>query len=166
MFLLCSIVAGMKTIFLILYNIRSAHNVGSIMRTADAFGVSKMFLIGHTPAPLDRFGKVQKDIAKVALGAELTVAWEQYATITPLIKKLKKEGVEILALEQSKKSVDYKSVKTKKQTALILGSEVEGIPESVLKHCDRIIEISMRGSKESLNVSVATGVALARLTEV
>ncbi len=154
-----------KSLTLVLDNIRSAHNVGAIFRTADAAGVEKIYLIGTTPAPIDRFGRTRPDIQKTALGAEKSVAWEHVSNTEPFLKQLKKEGVTILALEQHEKSKDYKKIKLKGATALIVGNEVEGIPESILKKADHIIEIPMRGKKESLNVSVATGIALFRLLD-
>lgn len=150
----------MKEIVLILDNIRSSHNVGSIFRTADAAGVSKIYLIGTTPTPLDRFSRLRRDVAKVSLGAEKTMAWEYFKTISPLISKLKKEKFEVVALEQDTKSVNYKKFKSKNKIAIIVGNEVSGISKSVLKKCDTIIEIPMKGEKESLNVSVAVGVVL------
>ena len=152
-----------KKVVLILDYIRSTHNVGSIFRTAECAGVSKIYLVGVTPDPIDRFGRVRKDIANVALGTETTVPWEHVEDLGRLIKKIKKEGFEIVALEQDEKSVDYKKFKTKLPLALVLGEEVSGIKKEILKLCDNIIEIPMAGEKESLNVSVAAGVALFRL---
>ncbi len=151
---------------LVLLDIRSAHNVGAIFRTADAAGISKIYLVGITPAPLDRFGRMRADVAKAALGAEKSVAWESVKTIAPLLKRLKKEGYEIIAIEQSPSSVDYKKVRAVGQTVFVLGNEVKGLPRSVLKNCDTVAEIPMRGEKESLNVSVAAGIALFRILNV
>ena len=148
---------------LILLNIRSTHNVGAIFRTADAVGISKIYLVGITPAPLDRFGRVRQDIAKASLGAEKTVAWEARAQLAPLLTKLKKEGYTIIAIEQADSSIDYKKVHPKGKTVFILGNEVTGIPESILKKCDIVAEIPMAGMKESLNVSVSAGIALFRM---
>ncbi len=146
--------------FLILYNIRSVHNVGSIFRTADGAGVEKLHLIGMTPTPIDRFGRARKDLAKVALGAEASVSWEYHKTISPLMQKLRKEGVGIVAVEQDPSSINYKKFAPYGSVAYIVGNEVDGIPKSILKKCDYIIEIPMQGKKESLNVSVATGIIL------
>lgn len=153
-------------VFLVLHNIRSVYNVGSIFRTADAAGVSKIYLTGYTPAPLDRFGRPRKDIAKVALGAEKTVPWEHVPNIKPLLKKFKKEKTTIVAIEQSKNSINYKTFKPTNGAALILGNEVGGIEKTILKECDHVLEIPMRGKKESLNVSVATGVVLFRILNI
>ena len=148
---------------LILHNIRSNHNVGSIFRTADGAGVNKIYLTGYTPAPLDQFKRVNAEIAKTALGAEQSVEWEKREDITELITELKKDSYQIWALEQNDKSADYREVKLEGETALIVGNEVDGVEPEVLNLCDQIIEIPMRGSKESLNVAVATGVAIFRL---
>lgn len=155
-----------KTVYLILLNIRSVLNVGSIFRTADAAGVSKIFLVGYTPSPKDRFGIDRKDLAKVALGAEKNVKWESFVNISSLINKLKKENFQIIALEQDKKSVDYKKIKTKEKIAIILGNEVDGIPKNILKKCDLVGEIPMRGKKESLNVSVSAGIFIFKILEI
>lgn len=151
---------------LILHNIRSTHNVGSIFRTADAAGVRKIYLTGYTPAPVDHFGRVRKDIAKASLGAEKMIPWEHISRIGPLLAKLKKEKVLCVAVEQDKKSVDYKTVRPASRTAFIFGNEVSGLPRAVLDVVDIIAEIPMHGSKESLNVSVAVGVALFRILRI
>src|SRR3989344_4022687 len=147
-------------ISLLLHNIRSTHNTGSIFRTADAVGVSKIYLSGYTPAPIDRFGRLRKDIAKVSLGAEKVVVWESIKNVFDLIKKMKKDKVKMIGLEQDKRSVDYIEAKIAKRNLLIIGSEVGGIEKEILSLCDEIAEIPMRGEKESLNVSVATGIFL------
>lgn len=150
---------------LLLHNIRSAHNVGSIFRSADAAGVSRIYLSGYTPTPDDRFGRVQKDIAKTALGAQKTVPWGYEKHPYGIIRKLREKKWHITALEQSVRSTDYRKFKSKKPVLLILGNEVRGVSAALLKQCDTIIEIPMRGKKESLNVSVAAGVALFRLLQ-
>lgn len=151
---------------LILHDIRSAHNVGAIFRTADAAGITKIYLTGITPTPLDRFGKPRKDIAKAALGAEKTIAWEQKKMIMPLIAALRKQGFAIAAVEQSEESIDYKKYKPSTNVAFVLGNEVTGIPLSVLKRCNVVLELPMRGAKESLNVSVAAGITLFRILNI
>ena len=148
---------------LILPDIRSAINVGAIFRTADAVGMDKIFLVGCTPSPTDQFGRVQKDIAKSALGAETWIKWEYREKLLSLINSLKKEKYEIVALEQNKKSIDYRKYKRPQKMAFILGEEVNGIDKNILEKCDKIIEIPMHGKKESLNVSVACGIALFRI---
>ncbi len=143
----------------ILDNIRSIHNVGSIFRTADALGVNKIYLCGTTPTPIDRFGRHRADMAKVALGAEKTIEWEYAESTVAIVMKLKDEKFQIIAVEQDKNSIDYRKAKTKDKTALIMGEEVNGISKEVLQLSDIILEIPMKGKKESLNVSVALGVA-------
>ncbi len=161
-----------REITVLLQDIRSTHNVGSMFRTADAAGVTRMFLSGYTPAPVDRFGRPRKDIAKVALGAEKSVAWEyvgaEIGDVEKLLKKLSRQKFHIIALEQAKNSVDYKKVKIAKnqKVVFIVGQEVEGIDPALLKLCDVVAEIPMLGEKESLNVSVAFGVGLFRILGV
>ncbi|MFA6464084.1 MAG: TrmH family RNA methyltransferase [Candidatus Paceibacterota bacterium] len=156
----------MKKVQLVLHNIRSAHNIGSIFRTADAVGVSKIFLTGYSPRPIDKFGKPQKEIAKTALGAEIDIPWEYEKNVSKIIKKLKAEKTQIIAIEQSKNSSDYKKIKPKFPVAFILGNEVKGISKQLLGSCDVIAEIPMVGNKESLNVSVSAGVALFRILNI
>ena len=150
----------------LLHNIRSIHNVGSIFRTADALGVRKIYLSGYTPAPTDRFGQVRKDIAKVALGAEKIIPWEQVDNPVSLIKKLKSNKFQIIALEQAKNSVDYRKIKIKYPVLFVVGNEVSGIETKILSLCHIIAEIQMKGKKESLNVSVAFGVASFRMFNI
>ena len=152
----------------VLDNIRSTFNVGSIFRTADALGIKKLILGGTSPTPIDRFGRKRQDIAKVALGAEESILWEYKKNLLPVIKNLKKEGYQIIAIEQSPKSIDYKKVKLSKKSKIvfIFGAEVEGVNPAILKLADQIAEIPMLGQKESLNVSVSFGVALFRILNI
>lgn len=150
----------MKKNILIINDIRSVTNVGAMFRTADAVGINKIYLTGYTPTPLDRFGRVRKDMAKSALGAENFIPWEFKKNILPLLKKLKEEKYIVIGIEQDKKSVHYKKVKLQNKNVFIVGAEVTGIPKNILKKCDVIAEIPMKGEKESLNVSVACGIAL------
>ena len=152
-----------KELFVIAHNIRSLHNVGSIFRASDGFGVTKLYLTGYTGAPE---GKNAEKVHKVALGAEEFVEWEQTRSLVRLITKLKKQGVRIVALENNK---DYKitslvKYKPKFPMALILGEEVKGHTKKILDLCDDIVDFPMVGKKESLNVSVACGIALYALT--
>jgi 23S rRNA (guanosine2251-2'-O)-methyltransferase len=149
-----------KEVAVLLHNIRSAHNVGSIFRTADAAGVSKIFLSGYTPVPVDRFGRARVDIGKVALGAEKNIPWEYQKNPFAIIATLRKKSWRAVAVEQDAQSIDYKKFKLKKPTLFILGNEVKGISKAILKKCDAVIEIPMHGKKESLNVSVAAGIVL------
>lgn len=152
---------------LLLDNIRSTHNAGSVFRTAETLGISRIYCGGTTPAPIDRFGRKRADIAKVSLGGEELVPWEQVgaAEMRTLIVGLKKEGFQIISIEQDAKSVDYKKVKVAEKALIIVGNEVGGVARELLDVSDVIAEIPLRGKKESLNVSVATGVALFRLLD-
>jgi 23S rRNA (guanosine2251-2'-O)-methyltransferase len=159
---------------LVIPNIRSAHNVGSLFRTADGAGFSKIYLCGYTPTPLDRFGRVgkaQKEIAKTSLGAEKTIAHEYLPTLKETIKKLKKEGFVIIGLEQDEKAIKIglskaensrfeKLIKISTGIALVVGEEVNGMTAADKKLMDHLIELPMYGEKESLNVSVAGGIAM------
>ena len=145
----------------ILHNIRSLHNVGSIFRTADAAGVEKIYLCGITPKPIDELGRSRQQLTKVSLGAEKYIKWEYIKNTNRLIDKLKKERYKIFAIEQSKKSIPYYSLKVKNyklKVALVVGNEVKGLPKSILNKADKILEIPMYGKKESLNVAVAFGI--------
>lgn len=150
---------------LVLDNLRSVYNVGSVFRTANACGVSHIILCGTTPTPLDKKGEKRKDFAKVALGAEETVSWEYVESTVQKLKLLKEEGYYIIAIEQDERSVDYKKVdsKGKEKIAFIIGPEVTGMGEGVLAVSDVIAEIPMLGTKESLNVTIAAGIALYRI---
>ncbi|MFZ2038925.1 MAG: TrmH family RNA methyltransferase [Minisyncoccia bacterium] len=155
-----------KEIVVVLDNVRSVLNAGAIFRTSDAAGVSKIYLCGYTPTPIDRFNRARKDFAKTALGAEKSVAWEYKKRTTDALRKLKNEGFEIIAIELDKRSQDYKKIKIKNKTAIVLGNEVLGVSKNILKQADVIAEIPMMGEKESLNVSVAFGIVLFRLLNI
>jgi tRNA G18 (ribose-2'-O)-methylase SpoU len=145
----------------VLHNIRSAHNVGSIFRTADAAGFSHVYLSGCTPTPTDRFGRERSDIAKVALGAQQEVEWQHFASLDEALVSLDTQDRTIVALEQYTRSIPYMEFKGDskvKETIVLLGEETKGIEEEYLKRIDTILEIPMHGSKESLNVSVAFGI--------
>lgn len=161
----------MKTkVHILLPDIRSAYNVGSIFRSADCFGVDKIYLSGTTPIPIDRFGRsnsgAQKEISKTALGAEKDIAWEYVSDVSNFFKKIKKEKFTIVCIEQDKKSVGLENfLKIKKQEKIeniliVFGNEVEGVDKNILKKSDYIVEIPMQGKKESLNVSVCAGLIM------
>ncbi len=143
-----------KQFYLIAQNIRSLHNVGSIFRSADIFNITKIYLTGYTGAP------PRPQISKVALGADEWIPWKKYYHTHLLIKKLKQQGVNIYALETGNKTKNLTKFKPKFPCALIIGNEVKGISSTILKLTDAIISIPMFGQKTSLNVSVATGIAL------
>ena len=148
----------------IAHNIRSAHNIGSIFRTSDGAGVERIFLTGYTPTPATEqtvyLARSHKDLAKTALGAEKSIPWEQSEDIGSVLVRLKSEGYELVALEQSERSVDYREYRPKGKVALIVGNEVEGVDAESMEQADVILEIPMRGQKNSLNVSVAFGIAV------
>ncbi|HLD70899.1 MAG TPA: RNA methyltransferase [Negativicutes bacterium] len=143
----------MKEFYVVCDNIRSLENIGSIFRTADAIGVTKIFLCGISGRP------PHQKISKTALGAEKTVPWEYHKQTWRLIGKLKKESIYIVALEQHSNSIDIKKFKHKFPMALVIGNEVKGVSKKALAESDTIIHLPMKGKKESLNVSVAFGVA-------
>ena len=152
-----------KEVYVILHNIRSLYNVGSVFRTADGVGVSKIFLTGYTPSPVDEMGRPRREIEKTALGAERVVSWERVPRASWLISHLKKENIQVVALELTDNAINYRDYKPNGPTALLLGNEVRGLSSALLKKCDAVIYIPMRGKKESLNVSVAFGVAAYQL---
>lgn len=142
-----------RDFYIICHNIRSLYNIGTMFRTADALGVSQLFLTGYSGQP------PRKEISKVALGAEETVAWQHFKNINYLIDKLKKQGVKIVALEIDEQAIDYKKFKPKFPLALLVGNEVSGLSTTILKKVDQTISLPMHGVKESLNVGVAMAVA-------
>jgi 23S rRNA (guanosine2251-2'-O)-methyltransferase len=146
-----------KDFYILAHNIRSLYNVGSIFRTADAFGVSKIYFTGYTGTPANPIHKIK--IGKVALGAEQWVPWEYSKSPQAVIRVLKKQKVTIVGLENNVKAQKLPAFKPKFPCALILGEETVGINKSLLVLCDKVVEIPMSGKKESLNVSVAFGIA-------
>jgi len=158
----------MRQLVLIANNLRSSHNVGSLLRTADGLGVEKVYLTGYTPYPLSDQDKrlphlskkIDSAISKIALGAEKYIDWEHQEEITHVITQLKAEGYKILALEQTKDSVALNKYQPEEKIAILVGREVEGIEPEVLELCDSALEIPMLGRKESFNVVQAAAMAL------
>lgn len=146
-----------QELILLAHNIRSAYNVGSFFRTADGAGVSKIVLSGYCPLP------DHKGVIKTALGAEQVVPFEQIKTPGPWLRKMKKAGYTIVALEQTKSSKNLLTWKPKFPMVVILGNEVKGVSPALLKYADVTLEIPMRGVKESLNVASAMAVAVYQL---
>lgn len=143
------------SIVLVLDNIRSMHNVGSIFRTADAFGVDAIYLCGFTPSPPHR------DIQKTALGATESVHWKTYANAIDAIHELKSSHFSVVAIEQTPASESLaKFVVPSQKVALVFGNEVDGVQESVLSESAGSVHIPQQGLKKSLNVSVCVGVVL------
>lgn len=139
---------------LIANDIRSAENVGSLLRTSDSLGVAKLWITGISPTP--EHGKV----AKTALGAQSSVAWEQRLDVVSLIEELKRDGFRIVGLEVDERAVDLASYEAPSKVVLLLGNERSGIPPSLLARCDDIVSIAQQGVKESMNVAVAAGIAV------
>jgi len=150
-------------IFLILHNIRSAYNVGAIFRTAEAAGVREIVLCGYTPAPIDRFGRVRADIAKAALGAEAMVPWRAEEDTMACVRNFQKEGIAVVALEQTEGAEPYTGYIPPETIAVVVGNEVEGVSPALCAQVDACVVLPMCGAKESLNVSVATGILLYKL---
>lgn len=143
-----------KEIYLVLDNLRSVYNIGAIFRTADAAGVKKIYLCGisaHPPRP---------DLEKTACKTHDFVNWEYILRTTDTIKKLKKQGIRIIALEQTDKSIDYKKLKYIGPIAIVVGNEVDGVDQKVLDLCDSAVDIPMQGFANSLNVTTALGIIL------
>jgi tRNA G18 (ribose-2'-O)-methylase SpoU len=141
-------------IVIVLDNIRSFHNVGSVFRTADAFRVEAVYLCGYTPCPPHR------DIHKTALGATESVTWEYRESTLDAIHELKGQGYTVYGVEQAEPKTYLNELKVNGPIALVMGSEVGGIDEIALAACDACLEIPQWGTKHSLNISVATGVVL------
>jgi len=158
----------MRKIVIIAHNLRSSHNIGALLRTADAMGVEKVYLTGYTPYPKVKddprlphlANKTHKAIAKTALGAEESVKWTVKQNIDDVIKALKAEAYDVAALEQTRNSIKINDYRPAPKIAIILGREVEGIEKEVVEACDEVIEIPMLGKKESLNVVQAAAIAM------
>jgi len=165
------IVIQVSKVILIAHDIRSTHNVGSILRTADCLGADMVYLTGYTPYPMIKNDKrlphlskkIDAQIHKTALGAELTTSWSHNPDINSVINLLKSDKVQIVALEQSSKSEPLNDFKATGDIAMIVGNEVLGIDKAILNSVDKIVEIPMSGSKESLNVAQATAIGLYQL---
>lgn len=149
-----------QNIILIAHNIRSLWNIGAFFRTADAFGVSHIHLTGYTAAP------PRTEITKTALGAEEWIPWSKDDNPLEVIKKRRREGFEIVALEIASGSIPLSDFFPTKPICLIVGNEVLGVPKELLAASDRVVHIPMAGKKESLNVSVALGIALYQLSVI
>lgn len=146
--------------YLIIENVRSAYNVGAMFRTADGAGVTKIFLVGYTPTPIDRFGRVQSEISKTSLGASEIILWEAVEDSVTVINQLKAAGCLTVAIEQSPKSVSLTDFVVPDKVAYVMGNEVGGVEAGTLAVVDQVVDIPMQGMKESLNVSVAAGIVM------
>lgn len=143
-----------RHIRLLAHNIRSLWNVGAFFRTCDGLGVEHLYLTGYTGHP------PRTEITKTAIGAEHVIPWEHHRDPLPVIEALKKDGWQIVALEITPDAIDLNEFKPEEKACLIVGHELTGVPESLLALCDAVVKIPMLGTKESLNVSVAAGIAL------
>lgn len=143
----------MRELHLIAHDLRSCENVGALFRTADALGVTKLWLTGYTPAPPD------SRIHKTALGAEASVRFEKQEDIETVFKTLKEQGIVLVGLELTKDAIDISTYSAPDKLALVLGTETTGIPPSLLEQCDHVICIPMHGVKESLNVTISAAIA-------
>lgn len=148
-------------VYVLLNSIRSNYNVGSIFRTSDGAMIKKIFLCGYTPCP------PKKEILKTALGSTDSVEWEYYENSLELIKKLKAEGIKIVALELTESSENYFNIKPEIfPICLVVGNEITGVSQEILDLCDYSIEIPQYGIKQSLNVAVAYGIAIFELRKI
>ncbi|NTW69662.1 MAG: RNA methyltransferase [Chlorobiaceae bacterium] len=148
-------------IYLMLHNIRSMWNVGSMFRTADAAGIEKMILSGYTATP------PRKEIDKTALGAQESVSWEYHADPLAVLSDLKRAGMKICGLEITEASRPYTAMSSADfPLCLVVGNEVDGLEPDVLDLCDDVLEIAQYGTKHSLNVAVASGIALFEFVRV
>ncbi len=145
------------SILLLAHNIRSLWNVGSFFRSSDAFGVDHLYLTGYTSCP------PRQEISKTALGAESTVAWSYHKDPLDVIKQERSQGSRILALERTEKSIPLRTWAPADRILLIVGHEITGVPDVLLSEADEVVHIPMHGTKESLNVAVAAGIALDEL---
>ena len=156
---------GLRAVRVLLSDVRSAHNVGALFRTAEAVGVCEIILAGYTPTPVDRFGRLRTDIAKAALGAHISVPWRHVSHAHDEIARLKEKGIQSVVLEQTAHSISYTDYVLQSDIVLVVGNEVEGVPREVCDMADVCIEIPMSGTKESLNVTTAAGVVLFSLRD-
>jgi 23S rRNA (guanosine2251-2'-O)-methyltransferase len=155
-------------IALILHDIRSTYNVGSILRSAECFGVEKVYFSGYTPYPIVKNDarlphlaqKIHNQIAKTALGAEDRIALSIHSQLDDVLAQVNKDGFSLAALEQDDQSVDVATYSFNKPTAIVLGNEVEGVSDWTKSQCDVILEIKQYGTKESLNVASASAIVL------
>lgn len=161
----------MRDLIVIAHNIRSTHNVGSLLRTAEFLGVKKIYLTGYTPYPkIDNdprlphlASKIHSQISKTSLGAESTLEINASSDIFVCVEDLKSDGYKIIALEQTNHSTDLAKFKSPKKIALIIGNERYGVEKEILDICDDYVEIPKKGKKESLNVVQAVSIAIYKI---
>lgn len=161
-----------QNIIVIAHNIRSAHNIGALMRTMEGLGVGRLYITGYSPYPhaindqrLPHIAqRANKQIVKTALGAEKYLKWEYENEIEPLLARLKRSGYELVGLEQTPRSIEISDFQSHKPLALLLGSEPSGIDEVLMDRLDCTVHIPMKGKKESFNVVEAAAIAVYELT--
>lgn len=157
-----------RQVILIAHDVRSAQNVGSLIRTAEGMGAAKFIASGYTPYPMLKNDprlphlaeRLTRQISKTSLGAERALPIEATSQLAAFLNQLKKDGYMVIGLEQTPDSINLKEFQPPSKIALIVGNEVSGLPKAVLALCQQIVEIPMKGTKESFNVSVAAAVAL------
>lgn len=162
----------MQRVVLVAHNLRSCHNVGSLLRTAEGLGVERVILSGYTPYPHTQNDtrlphearKIQKQIQKTALGAEDTIDWQHKPNIFPVIDSLKTQGFAVYALEQTPAALSLPEFKSPDTIAIVVGREVEGLEPEVIAACTGALKIPMTGQKESFNVTQAAAMALYHCT--
>lgn len=160
-------IMSQRKIVLIIHNVRSSHNVGSILRTADGLGVWRVYLTGYTPYPATKddprlphiAAKATRAIQKTALGAEKSTNWKHQDDIFPLLEELRVDGYTVVALEQTPSAKPLHEFMPAEKIALIVGSEIGGIDPEVLRLADEHVKIPMLGKKDSLNVAIAAAMA-------
>jgi 23S rRNA (guanosine2251-2'-O)-methyltransferase len=158
----------MSHLILIAHNLRSCHNVGSLLRTAEGLGIQEVILSGYTPYPLQANDtrlphiatKLDKQISKTALGAEKTQSWKHFDDIAAVLTYIQEQGYQLAAVEQDADAIPLPQFRPPEKLALLMGREVEGIEPEILAQCDIVLEIPMFGSKESFNVVQAAAMAL------
>lgn len=146
----------------VLSDIRSIQNVATIFRSADGIGVSKIWLCGLTPGPLDKYGIVIPKFKRISLDAEETVKWAQSCDVADVISSLKEEGRFVIGVETGDRAIEYTDIEMDEffeNVVLVMGSETDGLSDEVMDLCDEILEIPMQGDKVSLNVAVAFSIA-------
>ena len=161
----------MRKLALVIHNVRSAHNVGSMLRTADGLGVQGVYFTGYTPYPLSEDGlrlphvarRAADQISKTALGAEYSVNWKHFDKLGDCLKELADSAYSIVALEQTDKAVSLDEFEPQGDIALVVGNEVQGLDKLALKQIGRHLKIPMRGQKESFNVAIAAAIVLYEL---
>ncbi len=158
-----------RDLYLIIDNVRSSENIGSLLRTADGLGIKEVLICGYSPYPKlanndtrlpHIINKIDAKIHKTALGTEKTQVWNYYPTVTQAINYLKQKGIPIIGLEQTNLALKLNDYQPPDRLGLVIGNEITGIDQSIVKLCNVVVEIPMIGKKESFNVSIAMAMAM------